>query len=101
MVKREVMDYLIRDTLRQDVTAQEPSADVRDSLLAKAEAHSSQTEQVVGTSIPPLVSGLRDVKPIVPGSVRLPDFDAELMDLFGSAQQRLVTVWLLSLNTRY
>jgi hypothetical protein len=101
MVKREAMDYLIRDTLRQDVSEQEPSADVRNSLLAKAEAHSAQTEQVVGTSIPPLASGLRDVSPIVSGSIRLPEFEAELMDLFGSAQQRLVTVWLLSLNTRY
>ena len=64
------MDYLIRDTLRQDVSEQEPSADVRDSLLAKAEAHGVQTEQVVGTSIPPLANGLRDANAIVvrPGS---------------------------------
>ncbi len=34
------MDYLIRDTLRCDVSEQEPSTDVRDSLLAKAEAQS-------------------------------------------------------------
>ena len=101
MIRREAMDYIIRDTLRCDVGEQEPSADVRDSLLAKAEARSVQTEQVVGTSIPPLISGLRDVKPTVSGSVRLPEVEADFMDLFGAAQQRLVTVWLLSLNTRY
>jgi len=101
MVKREAMDYLIRDTLRQEVSTQEPSACVRDNLLAKAEAHGSQTEQVVGTSIPPLANGLRDVSPTASGPVCLPELEAELMDLFGSAQQRLVSVWLLSTNTRY
>jgi len=95
------MDYLIRDTLRHDVSEQEPSADVRDSLLAKAEAHSAQTEQVVGSSIPPLTNGLRDAEVISSSPVRLPEFEAELMDLFDAAQQRLVAVWLLSLNTQY
>ncbi len=95
------MDYWIRETLRQDVSEQEPSADVRDGLLAKAEAHSAQTEQVVGTSIPPLVNGLRDAGPTLSSPVHLPELEAELMDFFGSAQQRLVSVWLLSMNTRY
>jgi hypothetical protein len=101
VVKREAMDYLIRETLRQDVGEQEPSADVRGSLLAKAEAHGVQTEQVVGTSIPPLVNGLRDTSPIMYGSVRLPELEAELMEFFGSTQQRLVSIWLLASNTRY
>jgi hypothetical protein len=101
MVKREAMDYLIRDTLRCDVSEQEPSTDVRDSLLAKAEAQSADTEQVVGSSIPPLVNGLRDAEITSSSPVRLPEVESELMDLFGSAQQRLATMWLLSLNTRY
>jgi hypothetical protein len=101
MVRREVMDYLIRDTLRCEVGEQEPSTGVRDSLLAKAEAHSVQTEQVVGASIPPLANGLRDAEVFSSSSVRLPEIEAELMDLFDAAQQRLVAVWLLSLNTRY
>jgi len=95
------MDYLIRDTLRHDVSEQEPSADVRDSLLAQAEAHGAQTEQVVGSAIPPLVNGLREAEITSSSPVRLPELEAELMDLFGSGQERLVSVWLLSTNTRY
>jgi|GEM_PF-2760529 len=101
MVKREAMDYLIRDTLHQEVSAQEPSACVRDNLLAKAEAHGSQTEQVVGTSIPPLANGLRDASPSISGPARLPELEADLMEFFGSTQQRLVSIWLLASNTRY
>lgn len=95
------MDGLIRDALRQDVTEQEPSADVRANLLAQAEAYNAESEMVVGASIPPLASGLRDVKPILQSSVRLPELEAELLDFFGAAQQRLVAAWMLSNNTRY
>jgi hypothetical protein len=101
MVKRESMDYWIRETLHQDVSEQEPSADVRDSLLARAEAHTADTEQVVGSAIPPLVNGLRDASAMSSSLVRLPEVEAELTDLFGSAQQRLVAVWQLSINARY
>jgi len=96
------MDNLIRATLRQHVDAQEPSEEVRGSLLARAEASQAWTdEQVVGTAIPPLVNGLRDSNPVLPRTARLPEFETELTDLFGSAQQRLVSVWLLSINARY
>jgi hypothetical protein len=101
MVKREAMDLLIRNTLRQDVSAQEPSVGARDSLLAKARAHSVQAEPVVGPAIPPLSNGLRDASVVSSSPVRLPEVESELMDLFGSTQQRLVSVWLLSLSTRY
>jgi hypothetical protein len=101
MVKREEMDYLIRDTLRHDVGEQEPSADVRDDLLAQAAAYNVQSEPVVGASIPPLANGLRDVSPTLSGPIRLPELEAELIDLFGAAQQRMVSIWLLSTNTRY
>jgi len=100
MIRREAMDYIIRDTLRCNVGEQEPSADVRDSLLVKAEARSVQTEQVVGTSIPPLVNGLRESQPIS-GAIYRPEFEVDLMEFFGSTQQRLVSVWLLALNNRY
>ena len=101
MIKREAMDYLIRDALQHDVLEQEPSADVRDGLLAKAQEYNAQSEPVVGAPIPPLANGLRDVKPILSGAVRLPELEAELTDLFGVAQQRLVSMWLLSSNSRY
>jgi hypothetical protein len=102
MVKREAMDGLIQEALRRDVAEQEPSAEVRAGLLAKAEAHNdAESGQVVGASIPPLVNGLRDVRPTLYGAVRLPAFEAELLDLFGVAQQRLVAVWMLSGGSRY
>jgi len=100
-MKREEMDGLIRDTLRQDVTEQEPSTDVRSGLLAKAEAYNAESEMVVGASIPPLANGLREVKPMLHGSVRLPELEAELLDFFGATQQRLVAAWMLSSHTRY
>ena len=100
-MKREEMDGLIRDTLRQNVTEQEPSAGVRTDLLAKAAAQNAESEMVVGASIPPLVSGLREVKPVLHGSVRLPELEADLLDFFGAAQQRLIAAWMLSSNTRY
>ena len=100
-MKREEMDCLIRDALRQNVTGQEPSADVRADLLAKAEAHNAESEMVVGASIPPLVNGLREVRPTLHGAVRLPELEADLLDLFGVAQQRLIATWLLSSSTRY
>jgi hypothetical protein len=100
-MKRDGMDDLIRDVLRRDVLEHEPAADVRDGLLAKAEAYNAQSELVVGTSIPPLVNGLRDARPTLSVSVRLPEFEAELLDFFGSAQQHLVAVWLLSSSSRY
>ena len=101
MIKREAMDYLIRDALRHEVVDQEPSPSVRDNLLAKAEAHNVQSEIVVGSSIPPLVNGLREAKPALQGSVRLPELEAGLLDLFGVAQQRLIATWMLSSNTWY
>jgi hypothetical protein len=73
---------------------------VRDSLLTRAAAHNAQSETVVGSSIPPLVTGLRDShRPT--SSVRLPELELEFVDLFGSAQQRLVSVWMLAINNRY
>jgi hypothetical protein len=100
-MKREEMDYLIRDALRRDVTEQEPSADVRDGLLAQAAVYNAQSELVVGASIPPLASGLRDACPTLPGSIRLPELEAELMDFLGVAQQRLIAMWMLSDGSRY
>ena len=101
MVKREAMDNLIRDALRQDVTAQEPPVSVRDDLLARAEANNAESEPVVGASIPPLANGLRDTRPALHDAVRLHHFDSELMDIFGAAQQRLIAVWILSGSSRY
>ncbi len=95
------MDHLIRDALRRDVQDQEPSAEVRSGLLARATAHTAQSETVVGASIPPLVNGLREVKPMLHGSVHLPVLEVEFMDFFGSAQQRLIAVWMLSSSSRY
>jgi hypothetical protein len=100
-MKREEMDSLIRNALWQDVTEQEPSAEVRAGLLAKAEAHTADSDPVVGASIPPLVNGLREVRPTLYGGVRLPELEAELMDFFGAAQQRLITMWMLSDGSRY
>jgi hypothetical protein len=101
-MKREDMDQMIRDTVRQKVAEQEPAAEVRAKLLAKAEAHNAEMdEMVVGASIPPLVNGLREAKPLLSSAVRLPELETELMDFFGVAQQRLITVWLLSSNSRY
>jgi hypothetical protein len=101
IMKREEMDGLIRDTLQHDVLAQEPAVQVRDELLARARAHNdAQAEAVVGASIPPLVNGLRD-KPTLSSSVHLPELDVELVDFFGTAQQRLMAVWMLSGSSRY
>ncbi len=95
------MDHLIRETLCHDVTEQEPSANVRDKLLAQAVAPSAESKQVVGSAIPPLVSGLRENTTTAANAVRLPEFESELMDFFGSAQQRLVSMWILSTSTRF
>ena len=100
-MKQEAMDHLIRDALRRDVLAQEPAAGARDSLLAKAAADNAESEPVVGASIPPLVNGLREVKPTLHSAVRLPELEAELIDFFGSAQQRLVAMWILASSSRY
>jgi hypothetical protein len=100
-MKREEMDGLIRDALRQNMTEQEPSAEVRADLLAKAKARNAVSELVVGAPIPPLANGLREVKPMLHSPVRLPELETELMDFFGAAQQRLVATWMLSGNSRY
>lgn len=100
-MKREAMDGLIRDAIRQNVMELEPSADVRVALLTKAEADSVESEVVVGAPIPPLSTGLRETRPAPRSSVRLPELEAELLDFFGAAQQRLVAVWLLSGSSRY
>lgn len=101
MAKRDKMDSLIRDSLRHNVAEQVPSSEVRASLLAKAEVHNADSEIVVGASIPPLVNGLREAKPMLNGAVCLPQLEAELLDFFGAAQQRLVSVWLLSSHSRF
>jgi hypothetical protein len=100
-MKRDEMDALIRDALRHNVLEQEPPDELRASLLAKAEAYNAESEMVVGAPIPPLVNGLREAQPTLAGSVRLPELEAELIDLFGAAQQRLIAVWMLSGNARY
>jgi hypothetical protein len=51
------LDSLIRLSLREPIVGQEPSATVRETLLARA-ARASQS--VAGESIPPLVDELRD-----------------------------------------
>jgi hypothetical protein len=94
------MDQLIKSALHQQVTDQEPAAEVRAGLLARAAIEAAQTEQVLGTPIPPVVSGLREARPIV----NLPcwlEVEDDLMEFFGSTQQRLVSVWLLASNIRY
>ncbi len=101
MLRQEAMDNLIRDALRQNVTEQEPAVSVRDGLLSRAAVHNAESEPVVGAAIPPLANGLRDVRPTLHDAVCLPDFEAELMDLFGAAQQRLIAVWMLSGSSRY
>lgn len=100
-MKREEMDHLIKDALQCDVLEQEPSAEVRASLLEKAEAHTAESEVIVGAPIPPLVNGLREARPMLPGAVCLPELEAELLDLFDTAQQRLIAVWMLSSSSRY
>ena len=66
-----------------------------------SENHKKETELVVGSAIPPLANGLRETGPAASNMARLPEPDADLVDLFGLAQQRLVTVWLLSTSARY
>jgi hypothetical protein len=101
MVKRDKVDGFIQAALRDQVVAQEPASEVRASLLTKAEAQNAEAETVVGASIPPLATGLRETRPVLQGAAHLPGFEVDLLDLFGAAQQRLIAVWLLSNNTRY
>ena len=94
------MDHLIKDTLYQQVADQEPGDEVRSELLARAATQPIQTEQVLGPSIPPVANGLRDTRPVV-NLPRWPELEDDLMEFFGSTQQRLVSVWLLTSASRY
>jgi hypothetical protein len=53
------VDALIRAGLRGEVAGQEPSASVRDSLLATV-GHENARRSTLGPAIPSLAKGLRD-----------------------------------------
>ncbi len=55
--ERNTLDSLVRSSLCESITAHEPSAAVRESLLARA---ASATQSVAGESIPSLVDELCD-----------------------------------------
>lgn len=100
-MKREVMDYLIRDTLRHEVMEQEPSPSVREALLAQASnQNATGSDAVVGPSTPPLVSGLRE-----PGHLQAllgwHETESDPLEVFGSSSQGLVSLWLLAMPSRY
>ena len=99
-MKRDGMDHLIAEALRQQIAGQEPTEEVRAALLARAATQPAQTEQVVGTPIPPVMNGLRETRPTV-NLPRWPEVEGDLMELFGPTQQRLISVWLLASNSRY
>jgi hypothetical protein len=55
--EKDALDSLIRSSLCEPIVAHEPSATVRESLLARA---AQATQSVAGESVPPLVDELRD-----------------------------------------
>jgi hypothetical protein len=57
MTKRDVLDNLIRSTIRSEVAGLEPSPAVRDTLLAAA-AHSHPLRSAGGPTMPALIEGL-------------------------------------------
>jgi hypothetical protein len=59
MIGTYSMDALIRASLREETAGQEPSASVRDSLLATVERENAR-RSALGPAIPCLVKGLRD-----------------------------------------
>lgn len=99
-MNKDGVDQLIKNVLHREVVDQEPAEGVRADLLARAASQPAQDEQVLGTSIPPVVNGLREARPMM-GLPCWPEVEDDLMELFGSPQQRLVSVWLLASNTRY
>ncbi len=58
MTPGDSVENLIRSTLRTAVQAEEPSAAVRDSLLAAAQENAFRS--AVGPAIPPLAKGLQE-----------------------------------------
>lgn len=58
MLNGSPLDNLVRSTLNDQLTAEAPSAAVRDSLLT--EAARVKTRSSVGPAVPPLVNSLRD-----------------------------------------
>jgi hypothetical protein len=59
MTERESLDNLIRLTIREEITRQEPSPSIRGKLLAEA-AHNCAWRSAVGPSMPPVVNGLTE-----------------------------------------
>lgn len=57
MTEREVLDNLIRSTVRGEVAGLEPSSKVRDTLMAAA-ARSHAARSAVGPAMPALIEGL-------------------------------------------
>lgn len=102
MTVQDSLDRLIRDTLSDSLTELEPGADVRSSLLAKAAAQAANWCETpeVGTSIPPLANDLRVSEPVRPGP-QWRGHEPEFIEIFGSTQQKLVTVWMMATQSRY
>jgi hypothetical protein len=59
MRQEDTVDGLIQAALRADVQAEEPSARVRESLLASA-ARNGTPHSTLGLSIPTIASGLQE-----------------------------------------
>ncbi len=59
MIGTYSVDALIRASLREEITGQEPSTSVRDSLLATV-TRENVRRSTLGPAIPSLVKGLRD-----------------------------------------
>jgi hypothetical protein len=60
MAQRETVDNIIRSALRTEVRSAEPSAAVRESLLAAA-ASEKTLRSALGPSVPPLAEDLLEV----------------------------------------
>ncbi|HZY41596.1 MAG TPA: hypothetical protein VFF59_06315 [Anaerolineae bacterium] len=98
MTERDVLDNLIRSTVRDEVAGLEPSPAVRDTLMAAAAQRPATLS--VGPMIPPLASGLREPAHL-PGVPGWREKGRDQVAAFGSAQQGLVSLWLLTMQTRY
>ena len=88
------MDNLIRSTLREEVAGQEPSAEVRDTLLKEA-ARRQPLQSAVGPSIPALADGLHDAGA---GTRPMPTDQPMPTPLFPNGQWLLLTAPLYAVR---
>jgi hypothetical protein len=71
MAQHETIDSLVRSALRTEVRSEEPSAAVREALLAAA-AQDNTLRSALGPAVPPLVDELQEAsEPIVEWSMQV------------------------------